>query len=60
MSAAGRRLATPRAPSLLKLALSILAKMFSQLSLVPLARAFPVHTPVRFVIDPWIATVTQG
>ena len=25
-----------------------------------MARAFPVHTPVRFAIYPWVATVTQG
>jgi hypothetical protein len=25
-----------------------------------LPRAVSVHTPVRYVVDPWVATVTQG
>jgi hypothetical protein len=27
---------------------------------VVLAQAVPMHTPVRFIIYPWTATVTQG
>ena len=27
---------------------------------VPLGQAFPVDTPVRYAVYPWIATATQG